>query len=114
MIANIQCVYKTWHKVPLVVAQVPVLEPEVTLLSHTPAPFPVKVQVLSLLVLIGYFVRFRMSLEPCQKLDVESPRLLLEFLRSQPLLIRSRHVVEYPEQSLYIQPFEKLGRREER
>jgi hypothetical protein len=93
---------------PLVVAQVPVLESEVTLLPYAPTSLPVKVEVLPLLILVCHLVRLGMSLEPCQELDMESPRLFLQFLRCQPLLICPWHIVENPEECLYVQALEEL------
>ncbi len=65
----------------LVIAQVPILESKVALLSYTPAPFPVEIQILALLVFVCHFIRLGMPLEPCQELDVEPPGLLLQLLR---------------------------------
>ena len=48
-----------------VVAQITILKPEVTLLPHAPAPLPVKVEILSLLVLVCHLIGLGVPLEPC-------------------------------------------------
>ena len=59
-------------------------ESEVALLSLTPAVLPIKVEVSSLLIVLRYSLRIMSALEPGQILLVEPPRLLLQFLSSQP------------------------------
>jgi hypothetical protein len=63
--------------------QIPILKPEITLLPLAPRALPVEIYIDTLLVLFRDGLRFGVTLEPSQIFDVESPRLLLEFLRSK-------------------------------
>ena len=67
----------------LVFGQIAVLETEVALLPLAPRAFPVEVDIHALLVLLRDCLRFRVPLEPCQVLDMETPGLSLELLRSE-------------------------------
>ena len=71
-----------------------VLEAEVGLLSLAPRSFVVKVYVCSLLVVIRDRLWLFMTLEPCQVLLVEPPRLFLQLSCSQiPNQLRKRDVL---------------------
>lgn len=53
--------------------QISVFETEIALFPLTPRALPVEVDVDTLFVLLCNSLRLRVSLEPCQVLDVESP-----------------------------------------
>ena len=57
----------------LIFREISVLEPEIALLPLAPRAFPVEVNIDALLVLFRECLGLRVSLEPCQVLDVESP-----------------------------------------
>jgi hypothetical protein len=61
----------------LLIAQPPVLEPEIALFPLTPVIFPVKVKVAALLIVVCYRLRLMRSFEPCEVLLVEPPVLFL-------------------------------------
>ena len=97
---------------------IPHLEPEIALLPLAPAVLPVKVEVAALLVIFSYGLRVVRSLEPCQVLFVEAPRLFLQLLCRAPpgrqywrkafppgdaLFICAGHVVENVEQLIDVQ-----------
>jgi len=87
---------------PSIFRKISVFESEVAFLPLTPRTFPVEVDVYSLFVLLCYGLRLGVTLEPCQVLDVEAPRLPLQFFRCEILLICSRKEVEHVEQGLNI------------
>lgn len=55
-----------------------VLEPEIGFLALAPGALVVKVDICSLLIVVGDSLWFLMALEPCQVLLVKPPRLLLQ------------------------------------
>jgi hypothetical protein len=63
----------TQRTLRLLVRQVDIHETEVGLAQKRPPAFPIKVRILSLLVLVRDRLWLRVALEPCQILFVESP-----------------------------------------
>ena len=98
----------------LVFRQIPVLEPEITLLALAPRAFPVEVDIDALLVLVRNRLWLRVALEPRQILKVKTPRLLLEFLCGEELLVCPRAEVEHVEQRVDVEGGEDTWRAERR
>jgi hypothetical protein len=87
----------------LVIAQPPILKPKVALLPLTPAIFPIKVKVPSLLVILCDGLGVVCPLEPGEVLLVEPPVVPLELLGGEPLLVCPRVVVEYEEELVQLE-----------
>jgi hypothetical protein len=67
---------KTWDGIKtnlLVLREITVFKTEIALLALAPRAFPVKVDVYTLLVLLGDCLGLRVSLEPCQVFNMEPP-----------------------------------------
>jgi hypothetical protein len=63
--------------------QISILKPEIALLPLTPGALPVEVYIHALLILFRDRLRLRVTLEPCEVLDMEPPRLPLQLLRGE-------------------------------